>query len=1777
MTKSFWRGFLRSEGKEASKHQLRLQVEALEDRSLMATGIASSQFDFGKTSAAFAPRTIAVSNAPYSPILGYGWATPFKATARATSGPRQRDANPGSENDFRVDLPNGLYQVSVTVRDPRVRNQLSIWAEGRLMTTGQPATSRPLAPPSFQVAVTDGQLNLRFTSAGKTPLNVKPNALKIEPVLFASAGPNLVANEGDILTFSGSALGRSNLTYAWDFGDGDRASGSLTPEHVYRDNKPYTATLSVTDGSGATVQLFTTVAVANVAPTAAVSGPYTATAGQTLTLQGSATDPSTVDTAAGFTYTWNFGDGTAPVSGKGLSSPSHIYTTPGTYTVLVTATDKDNATSPAVATTVTVANVAPTASVSGPYTAIAGQALTLGGSVTNPSTVDTAAGFTYTWNFGDSSPQVSGKGLSSPSHVYASAGTYNVLVAATDKNGATGPAASTTVTVTKPTGPILAATAGGPYTGFEGVPTSLKATAGGGNRTYTYAWDLDNNGSFETVGQTVAATFPDNGTYTVKLRVADSAGQSVVVSTTVAVANVAPTAAVSGPYTATAGQTLTLGGSATDPSTVDTAAGFTYTWNFGDGTAPVSGKGLSSPSHIYTTPGTYTVLVTATDKDNATSPAVATTVTVAKPPDPPLIASAGGPYTGFEGASTSFTATAGGGNGSYTYAWDLDNNGSFETVGQTVVSTFADNGTYTVKLRVSDSAGQSAVASATITVANVAPTASVSGPYTVVAGQTLTLGGSATDPSTVDTAAGFTYTWNFGDGTAPVSGKGLSSPSHIYTTPGTYTVLVTATDKDNATSPAVATTVTVAKPPDPPLIASAGGPYTGFEGASTSFTATAGGGNGSYTYAWDLDNNGSFETVGQTVVSTFADNGTYTVKLRVSDSAGQSAVASATITVANVAPTASVSGPYTVVAGQTLTLGGSATDPSTVDTAAGFTYTWNFGDGTAPVSGKGLSSPSHIYTTPGTYTVLVTATDKDNATSPAVATTVTVAKPPDPPLIASAGGPYTGFEGASTSFTATAGGGNGSYTYAWDLDNNGSFETVGQTVVSTFADNGSYTVQLRVTDSAGQSAVASATVTIANVAPTVFGSGSYSALPGQTLTFQASATDPSPVDTAAGFIYTWNFGDGSAPLSGLGLTNPSHVYAAAGEYTATVTATDKEGAVSPVVFTTVTILSLIPASGLATTVLTAGWASFGQVVPQGAARDALQIGNLVTQTDVKTTWPDGSIRYAIVSASVPATGSYPINQAAPSTGTFIPKIPNASVKFTIGGVIYTAALPATKSSDLWLDGPLVTEWRTTVAPVDPSGNPHPFLRVIFDTRAYRDGQDRLDVTVENDLDVAGATKVNYDVNITAGGQTLFSQTGVTQYYLTRWRKVFDLGLTESQVTHDFEPFYQAGALPRFQDTVTDETYSTTGATFDILGRGGNTYDVMGNTGGRPEIAPYPDWTARYLVHQSPSQVDYVMANGDLAGSWPVHIRNVDGTLVSIDSKPNFWLDYRGQSISPASDRPQGDLSGDSIGPLRPDLAHVPSLAYVPYLATGDRYYADELAFWGNDSLISSWSAPIAEGGRGGSFGLVGTEQTRARAWGLRNLTDAAAYMPDKDPTKAYFAQKVANNLSWLDTNARANAGPLGVAWLSTRNTDPTLSIALWEHDYLAWAIDHAHDQGFSGGDVMRDQIVKFQLDLFNVPGSIPELAGVYVLAIGDRSATGVVTYYSTLTQVAKNTIHEGDPKPAFVGYYGKNVRLMLLIAIRNGLVGAQDAYNYLMPSIAMELTDTAGWAIDRRR
>ena len=162
-------------------------------------------------------------------------------------------------------------------------------------------------------------------------------------------------------------------------------------------------------------------------------------------------------------------------------------------------------------------------------------------------------------------------------------------------------------------------------------------------------------------------------------------------------------------------------------------------------------------------------------------------------------ANAGGPYTVPEGGSATLTGS-GTGQG-LTYAWDLDNDGTFETAGQTATfsaATIDGPATRQVRLRVSD--GEvSADSSATVQVTNVAPTATFTAPLSVFAGFPFTVAlTSPTDPSAADRAAGFTYAFDCGGGTF-VAAAGPSATCPTSDT-GTPTVRGRITDKDGGST-----------------------------------------------------------------------------------------------------------------------------------------------------------------------------------------------------------------------------------------------------------------------------------------------------------------------------------------------------------------------------------------------------------------------------------------------------------------------------------------------------------------------------------------------------------------------------------------------------------------------------------------------------------------------------------------------------------------------------------------------------------------------------------------------------------------------------------------------------------------------------------------------------------------------------------------------------------------------------------------------------------------
>ncbi|MFM7470386.1 MAG: Ig-like domain-containing protein, partial [Nodosilinea sp.] len=187
-----------------------------------------------------------------------------------------------------------------------------------------------VGPDTFSYTVRDNQGTL------SNPATVTVNVANQLPTITSTPGKTSLL-EGETTTFSATATdpGDTTLTYTWNFGDGTDPVINQTVNHAYADNGTYTATLTVTDAEGESRQQTFTIQVSNVNPTiTSLTGNTRIKLGDLSTFSATATDPGK-DT---LTYTWNFGDGSAPATGQ---SVSHTYRQNGTYIATLTVTDDD--------------------------------------------------------------------------------------------------------------------------------------------------------------------------------------------------------------------------------------------------------------------------------------------------------------------------------------------------------------------------------------------------------------------------------------------------------------------------------------------------------------------------------------------------------------------------------------------------------------------------------------------------------------------------------------------------------------------------------------------------------------------------------------------------------------------------------------------------------------------------------------------------------------------------------------------------------------------------------------------------------------------------------------------------------------------------------------------------------------------------------------------------------------------------------------------------------------------------------------------------------------------------------------------------------------------------------------------------------------------------------------------------------------------------------------------------------------------------------------------
>ena len=338
----------------------------------------------------------------------------------------------------------------------------------------------------------------------------------------------------------------------------------------------------------------------------------------------------------------------------------------------------------------------------------------------------------------------------------------------------------------------------GEYTIYEGESAVLDAGSSydPDGTIVSYEWDLDNDGQYDdATGVTTSVSYPDDGQFTVGLKVTDDDGDYSTASAVVTVNNKPPVLGTLGPFSGDEGQPITLTATATDVP-ADTLS---YAWDL-DGDGEYDDATGATVEYTFPDNGTYTVGVLVTDDDGGSASGTATVDVSNLPPT----ADAHGPYDGIAGEPIELQ-----GSGSdvpadtLTYEWDFNYDGitfDVDSTEQNPTVTYEREGTYTVALRVKDDdGGVSELSLSTVTVSpppNRAPELVEIADQTINEGETLSFIVTAVDPDgdpVTLSAAGLPEGAEFD----PVTGQFTFTPN--FEQAGEYDVTFTATD--NRTPP----------------------------------------------------------------------------------------------------------------------------------------------------------------------------------------------------------------------------------------------------------------------------------------------------------------------------------------------------------------------------------------------------------------------------------------------------------------------------------------------------------------------------------------------------------------------------------------------------------------------------------------------------------------------------------------------------------------------------------------------------------------------------------------------------------------------------------------------------------------------------------------------------------------------------------------------------------------------------------------------------------------
>ncbi len=602
----------------------------------------------------------------------------------------------------------------------------------------------------------------------------------------------------DVTNFFGtSSIAPYATSWTWDFGDGGIAF-TQDAIHTYISAGTYNATLTIVDTNGCSNSVTYPVDV-NPLPTANFFHDGPTCLNDSVHFTNISTSPNGYIAR----WQWDFGDGTSQnVIFPDDPNIAHLYSNPGTFQVTLTVTDSDSCTNTTFRNVIVVAN--PIADFN--YTPACNQQPVQFNDLSSMNGGNSLV--SWYWEFGDPASGVNNiSTLQNPSHVFSTAGSFDVLLIVENTDGCTD-------TVTYPVNvnslPDVQIT-----TDADTVCVNAIASfyGSGSANIVTWFWNFGDGGT--SVLQDPQHVYSSPGTYNVTLTAGDN--------------NLCDSTAT---YTITVNPLPYADFNTSAPSCVDSRVDFfdlssapngwvtEWHWYFGDGfDTIVLFPDPPNVGHTYTASGSYIASLVITSNAGCTD-SVTHEVVVSISPQAEF--SAGGPrcdgnLVQFFDESLSF------GTDIQAWTWNFDDpaSGLNNTSNlENPYHLFSAPGIYNVFLEVMNANGCYDSISHPIEIYSPPPVYFLMSP----------LGGVCqndtayffVDPDTTNISTILSYFWDFGD---PVSGtndtSSLPNPWHMFSASGIFDVSLTVTDTAGCTN-TIVLPIEVFEIPTPDFTFSAG-------------------------------------------------------------------------------------------------------------------------------------------------------------------------------------------------------------------------------------------------------------------------------------------------------------------------------------------------------------------------------------------------------------------------------------------------------------------------------------------------------------------------------------------------------------------------------------------------------------------------------------------------------------------------------------------------------------------------------------------------------------------------------------------------------------------------------------------------------------------------------------------------------------------------------------------------------------------------------------------